>query len=325
MPIVDIHSTIVMYGDGETPTQNPQRRFVDWSRHLTGVRIENPSVREYVAQPGEQLSIFSGVRSTAIDNTTEFDLTLNPVKDSTYRLTGSGGTAPGFRTARVYDATNNVHTMTVNNNATMSMEIGVGNFGASVGDWVFIPDTTTGDSASPFNVANTGFWVVIAATATKLTMIRRVGEDFNGVDEAPTVPSGSIQIFSSAGVQIGDVVKLSSGFSQPTLGTYEVAEVTSNWIEFVSATPLPLESGIIPLAANIIFYSDFKRFVRVEADQLAIVRLNGDTGNTNEVAPLLAGDPEAVGHFEKWGPVWELKVVNQSTVNPMKVTVISAE
>src|SRR4051812_31329071 len=102
MPVIDIHSTIVMHDDDVSVTSNPQRRFTDWSRHLTSVEVDQPAIREYVAQPGELLSIFSGIRSTAIDGTTAFALTLNPIKSSTYRMTNTSGTAPAFRTARSY-------------------------------------------------------------------------------------------------------------------------------------------------------------------------------------------------------------------------------
>lgn len=326
MSVIDIHSTIVMHGDGETATQNPQRRFVDWSRHIVGVKVDQPSVREYIAQPGELLNIFSGVRSTSIDGTTAFGLTLNPVKSSTYRMTHSAGTAPAFRTARVYAPSGVLHTLTVNNNSTLEMQIGAGNFNAQVGDTVFIPHTTTGDSASPFNVSNVGFWIVIGATATKMVLQRRVGEAFSGVSEAvtPTLNSQLI-IFSATGVQVGDTMEVSGGFANPTQKSFVVAEVTADWVEFVSTAPLPLESGVIPTASGLVFYYDSKRFLRIETDQDAVVRLNGDVGSTNRLSPRVPGDPESVAHFEKWGPVWDLKVLNRSTTSSMVVTVISAE
>lgn len=326
MSVIDIHSTIVMHGDGETATQNPKRRFVDWSRHVVGVQVDQPSVREYIAQPGELLSVFSGTRSTSIDGTTAFTLTLNPVASSTYRMTNSAGTAPAFRTARAFNPSGVLHTLTVNNNATLEMQIGAGNFNAQVGDTVFIPHTTTGDAASPFNVLNVGFWIVIGATTTKLVLQRRVGTGFSGVSEAVT-PSANSQllIFSAAGVQTGDTLEISAGFANPTQKAFQVGEVTPSWVEFVSTSPLPLETGIIPTASGLTFYFDSKRFLRLEVDQDAVVRLNGDTGNTNRLSPRVPGDQESVAHFEKWGPVWDLKVLNRSTTSSMVVTVISAE
>lgn len=326
MPVIDIHSTIVMHDDDVSVTSNPQRRFTDWSRHITSVSVDQPAIREYMALPGELLSIFSGTRSNGIDGTTAFALTQNPAIASTYRMTNTAGTAAAFRTARSYDPTGVAHTMVVNNNASMLMSIPSGNFNAQVGDAVFIPDTTTGDSASPFNVANTGFWVVIGAAATALTMVRPIGQDFNGASEAVT-PSATAQvkIFSAAGVQIGDSMEVSAGFQAPTLKTYVVSQVTASWVEFLSTTPLALETGILPTVTGLVFYFDLKRFLRIEVDQEAVVRLNGDSGNTNRLSPLIPGDEESVAHFEKWGPVWQLQVLNRSTVNSMHVVVISAE
>lgn len=326
MPILDLHSNIVMHNDDDSTTSNPQRRFTDWSRHLTNVVVDQPSIREYIAQPGELLSIFSGTRTTLIDGTTAFSIALNPVKASTYRVTNTAGTAPVFRTARSYSPSGVAHTMAVNNNATMRMSIPSGNFNAQVGDLVFIPDVTTGDSASPFNGNNVGFWSVIGATTTALTMIRRVGESFSGASEVVT-PSLNSQliIFSVAGIQVGDSLEISAVFSPVTQRTYVVSEVTPTWVEFLSTTQLPLESGVLPTATGMQFYFDSKRFVRVEVDQEAVVRVNGDTSSFQRLSPIIPGDQDNVAHFEKWGPLWQLQVLNRSTVNPMVVVVISAE
>lgn len=329
MSVIDIHTTILVYGDGEVPTSNPKRRFVDWTRHLSGESVEQPSVREYVVQPGETLSIFSGTRNTSIDGTTAFDLSLNSTQSSVYRMTASGGTAPAFRTARAYDGTGVVHTLTINNNATLVVDIASGSFtaaGVQVGDTVFIPGTTTGDSASPFNINNLGFWVVLAVAATRLTMRRHVGEDFNGTAEEVTPTAASeFKIFSASGVQRGDSMEISAGFSSVSQKSFVVSEVTDEWVEFTSTEDLPLETDVTPGAVGITFYSDAKRFIRVEVDQEAVVRLNGDTGNSNRLSPRTAGDVEKVAHFEKWGPCWELAVVNRSSASSMVVNIISVE
>jgi hypothetical protein len=327
MSVLDIHSSIVVYGDGEIATSNPQRVYVDWSTHVTGVSVVQPSSREYQALPGETLSIFSGVRTTAIDNTTTFALTLNSVKSGVYRLTYSSGTAPAFRTARTVNTSGVLLTISINNNATAEVLAGGAIFGnVQVGDIVFIPNTTTGDAAGPFNVNNVGFWVVLATSTTKITLKRRVGEAFSGVAEAVTPSSNSqFTVFSAAGVQVGDTVEISAGFSAVTQKAYVVSEVTATWVEFTSTENLPLESGIVPTATGVVFYNDSKRFVRVEVDQDAAVRLNGDTGNSVRLAPRVSGDPDQTAHFEKWGPCWQLVIVNRSTTSTMVINVISAE
>lgn len=326
MSVIDIHSTILVYGDGEVATTNPQRRFVDWHRHVSGVQVEQPSVREYVAQPGELLSIFSGVRTTLIDGTTAFSIALNTAKDGVYRIANTGGTAPAFRTARAVTVAATLLTLTVNNNATLEVSA-AGVFGAvQVGDSVFVPGVATGDTSGGFNPNNVGFWTVIGAASGKITLRRRVGEEFNGVAESVTPAADTaFQVFSAAGVQAGDNLEISAGFSSVTQKSFVVSEVTASWVEFTSAEALPLETGITPTASGMTFYADAKRFIRVETDQEAVIRLNGDSGNSNRLSPRVSGDSEAVAHFEKWGPVWDLKVLNRSTTNEMVVTVISAE
>ncbi|WNM70315.1 hypothetical protein [Myxococcus phage Mx1] len=331
MPVLNIHSTILVYGDAEAATANPQRRYVDWARHVTSVTVGKPSVREYVVEPGASLLAFSGMRSIGLDATTEFEINLVPTKDSVYRITSTGGTDPAFRTNRNLELAGRTVTVSINNNATATMELDddspPSNFSSvQVGDVLFLPHVVTGDSASPFNPNNAGFWTVLAVTSRKLTLRRRVGEAFSGVAETRTVQADSqLLAFSAAGIQRGDTLEIVSGFSSVTQKTFEVSEVTSNWVEFVSTEALPLEQGVVPGVGGLVFYSDAKRFVRVETDQEAVVRLNGDVGNSNRLSPRVVGDSEKIAYFEKWGPVWELVVVNRSTTSPMVVNLISAE
>jgi hypothetical protein len=326
MALLDIHSSHLIYGDTQVVTANPKRVYVDWSRHHNSVQVERPESKSFVVEPGQSLSLFSGSRSTAIDGTTAFALTLNPALASVYRLTATGGAAPAFRTARSFSPSGVALTLTVNNNATLELSMGSGTFNAQVGDTVLLPGTTTGDSASPFSPLNVGLWIVVGATTTKLTLVRPVGTDFQGVGEVVT-PSTNAQllIYSAAGVQVGDKVEISAGFSSVTQQAFLVSAVTPSWIEFTSTQALPLETGITPGAAGMTFYTSVKRFVRVEVDQEAVLRFNGDTGNTNRLAPRVAGDADQMAHLEKWGPTWQLVVVNRSTTASMVVNTISAE
>lgn len=330
MPILDVHTSILVYGDGEFATNNPQRRYVDWARHSTAISVEKPTTKDYVLLPGEELSLFSGSRTTAIDGTSEFEITLNPVKSGVYRVSHTGGTAPAFRTKRSLDLTSEELTISINNNATAKLELDDSSlltFGAvQVGDWMFVPNVSTGDGASSFGPNNGGFWVVLAKASKALTLRRRVGEDFVGSAEVVTpVDADEIQFFSAAGIQVGDSLEVSAGFSSISFKTFVVSEVSHDWVEFLSTEALPLETDVIPTAAGMTFYSETKRFVRVEVDQDAVLRLNGDTGNSLRLSPRIIGDPEGVAHFEKWGPCWDLKVVNRSGTAPMTVSLVAVE
>lgn len=325
--VLEVHSTILVYGDQEA-NSNPQRRYVDWARHISGFAVENPLVREFVAAPGELLNIFSGTRATSIDGTTQFDLSLNPLYPGVYRLTYNGtGTAPSFRTLRSNTVNGNQIQFTVNNNATLKMQsLNPVSFTALVGDILFIPGVSTGDSAGPFNPNNEGFWTVIAVSGATLTLVRPVGTSFVGVNETVTPTTTTAwYIFSASGVQVDDSLEISGGFSLVTQKTYSVQTVTHQWVEFTSTEALPIESGVLPGATGATFYTDAKRFIRLESDQPARIKLNGDTGELYRIEPRVVGDPESVGHFEIWGPCWDLKVLNKSVYSPMKLTVISVE
>lgn len=328
MAILNIHSNHLAFNDsGDVVNSNPKRVYFDWTRHVIAMEVAEPEIRgDIKVQPGEALTVFSGARTTSIDGTSVFGIALSTVKESVYRMTHSGGTAPAFRTARAYSPSGVLHTLTVSNNATMTVSIPSGNFNAVAGDTVYIPHTTTGDSASPFNVLNVGFWVVIAASATSMTLVRRVGESFVGVSEAVTpTTNAQVAIFSAAGVQVGDSLKISGGFSAVSRKTFVVSEVTPTWVEFTSTEALPLESSVTVGATSLTFYTASKRFIRIEADQDAIVRVNGDTGSFLQIAPLVAGDRDQMGHFELMGPVWQLVIVNLSTTATLKLTLLTCE
>ncbi len=335
MPILNIYKSILIHGDGEIATANPERRFVDWKQKVEGVPVDRPDSRQYRLEPGETLTAFSGSRTLTSDVTTEFTLTLNPMLTSTYRLTSTAGTAPGFRTDRALTLNAEAVTVTVNNNSTVdfSLQSTAPNDFASVvvGDTLFLPSTATGDSASPFSSLNVGFWVILAkgpvssVANKKLTLARLPGEVFEGMSETVTVAADvQVQAFSSAGVQVDDTLEISAGFSPVTRNTYTVSKVTSKWIEFVSTLALPLEADIAPDVSGITVYTNAKRFVHVEVDQEAVLRLNGDTGNTNRLSPRAPANEDKMGHMEKWGIVWKLDVVNLSA-STMTLNIISAE
>jgi hypothetical protein len=215
----------------------------------------------------------------------------------------------------------------VNPNQTATVTAGSGTpfAGVLVGDVVFIPGVSTGDVISPFNTLNEGYWKVLSASSTVLSLARNDGEVFSGVNENITpISNVQFQAFSAVGVQVGDTVKLGAAWAAPARHSYDVLSVNPFWIEFQSTSPLGPQTGITPTNTSLAFYTRAKRFIVIESDQEISVRLNGDTGDTSLVEPLIPGDPKFIGAFLKIGTVWKLEVVNQaSTV--ANVLVISAE
>lgn len=327
MAILTETSALVIYDDA-TASNNPFQRHVDWRRTTAVVTVNNPLTEKYTIPPDSSKTIFSGTRTILTDGTSAFSIALNPTSTSLYRITNTGGTAPAFRTSRGLTLSGSTITIVVNNNASATFTVsGGGNFtGVVVGDQVFIPTLLTGDSAGPFNATNGGFWTVIAATSSVLTMVRLPGDSFEAAAEAVALTTNAQFIaFSSAGVQVGDTLEISAGFSVVTQKSFIVSAVTNSWVEFVSTEALPLEAGILPTASGMVFYSSAKRYVKIEVDQESVARFNGDTGNTCRLSPRVAGDRDGVGPFSKWGPTWSLVIVNRSRTSSLNVVIITAE
>lgn len=322
---LNVVSQAVAYGDGKL-TSNPSRVFWNWTRRVLGLAVGNPQSFPMGIDAGASTSIFNGSRTLATDATTVFSIARNPVNTGLYRLTSIGGTSPAFRTARAV-ATAGV-TLSFSDNldgsATLAADSGI--FGAvQAGDMLFVPGVTTGDAALvTFSPNNEGFWTVLAATGSSLILTRLPGELFSVANEGKLATANSLQVFSAAGAQAGDKLTLSAGFAPVALKTYPIVNVTASWVEIGSTTPIPAQSGILPGATGVSIYTSLKQFIRVEADQECVVQLNGDTGSSVRLSPVMPGDEENVGWLELRGAIWSVQIVNLAQV-PLKGKVFSAE
>ncbi len=318
---------LLAFGD-KTLNSNPRLRYVDWNRDASGIQVRDPKSESHSIDPGATKIIFDGTRATSISGTTAFDVSLSPLDPSRYRFTWTGGTNPVFRTDRSLALNGVLVTITALANSTINMSVPVGpDFtGVVAGDTIFIPDASTGDSAGPFSPLNGGYWQVLAVIDSQnLSLARFAGTDFSATSEAVTLTANSqLQAFSTAGVQVGDNVDISAGFSAATRKTYEVIAVTSKFIEVLSTTALPPETGITPGVSGMIFYTDAKSILYIEADQEACVRLNGSTDNSQRLSPIEPGNADRPAPYFKRGPAWSLSIVNRAPVT-LNVVVIHAE
>ena len=324
----NIQSNVVAFGDTLTPS-NPQRKAFDWMRGMQGIIVTNPRSDAYIVPANSSQLIFDGTRTTSIDNTTEFVLSLSSLAPNRYRMSYTGiGTAPNFRTDRGLMLSGALITITLNPNATITLVAPALSFtSVSVGDWLLIPGISTGDTPGPFNVINEGYWVVLAkdGTSSTLQLTRLAGQTFSGYGQSVTLTTNiQLQAFSSQGLQLSDKVEISNGFSLPILQAYSIVAVAPNYFEFISDAPLPVNQIGVPGILGIQFYTSAKRFLRIEVDQESVIRLNGDLGNTQRLSPWLAGDPEGVAEYTKVGPTWSLIIVNRSTVD-LNINMISVE
>ena len=321
---LNINSSILAFDD--LPASSNPSRKVDHRRSISGIAVRNAGKKGYTIPASSSLLIFDGTRSTSINGTTDFAFALKTTTNR-YRFTwNAAGAAPAFRAARTANTATHTLTWVVNANATVTLTSSAADFGTIiVGDTVFIPGTSTGDTASDFNALNEGYWDVLDATSTVLGLARPSDTDFTGYGEATVVSANAkFQAFSAEGVQIDDKVNVSAGFVASILGTYEVVAVNPTWFEISSTKTLPATSTGVPGATGMAFYTNSKVYTKVEIDQEGVVRANGDTTDLQYLTPWLAGDESLPAEFTKTGPMWSLTIVNKSTVE-MNVTVISAE
>lgn len=328
MAILNIHSNLMIYGDSESVTSNPKRRYVDWTRHLAGQSVEDPLSQQFSVLPGQTLAIFSGTR-TAPNVNNRYSIALKTGQTSVYRATKySGASAIGFATDRAVSTDGLEATLTVNNNITVTLEVDSGSPFSSVqvGDKLLIPGTTTGDSAGPFNTLNEGVWNVLGVAADSLTLMRPIETGFVGVEEVVEITDDSqLKVYTLDNVQVGDTLDIVNGFSLVSRKSFVISAVTPDYVEFTSSEPLPEEEDIAMTSGYWSIYSSAKRFLHVEADQPALLAINGDTSQSGRLDPIVVGDPEQTAIYQKWGTVWSLSVTNRSLISTLHVTVITAE
>lgn len=314
--------------DEDTLTNNPSKQYGNWKRGNYNIPVDKPAgPQELVIPAGGTVTPFSGVK-TITHASAEFTLSVNPVKPSTYRLSWTGvGTFSGFRTTRDIDFSGQEVTLTVNNNAIVELSSTVDVSDAQVGDTVFIPGTMTGDSASPFSDPNVGYWVVSSVlSSTSLALTRPPCNTFNGLSETVTVQNPEeLAVYSSGPVVVGDQLEINSGFSPVTWGDKQITALSWNWVEFVSTTPLPLESDVSLAPDAFSIFGSAKRWVRIETDSPIALKFNGSAESVLKVIPRDAITGGLVGWFDSWGLFWELEIENLNKMGSCRVTISSVE
>lgn len=284
-------------------SNNPSLSNFKWTREITGIPAQNPISEALTLAPGESKNLFSGVRALDSDAATEWEIALKPLSTHTYRLSGIAGNLPNFRTPRAIaiDATTEVTTVTNGPIVTFNFTDGT------------LPDLSSvvvGDACrigDQFNQLNQGEFKVLAKTATSFTIENQVAYNETVVLGADF--EDQIQIYSAAGVQIGDTVIINSGFSLVTQGAYKVTGVAANFIEFYSTALLPQETAI--LSPGLAVYSAAKSLIYLETDQKVAVRVNGSLVSNME--PFIINDTARPGVFMLKSTVYSLDVQNMST------------
>jgi len=294
--------------DDETATNSPSRSNVKWNREMQGIDICEPESKSIKLQANQEVTLFSGTVSTNADITTTWDLSLKAGSTNIYRIQYNIGTAPDFRIARVSgaDATTEV---TITKNAKLLTYTSTGgtlfdllSAGAIVGDEVRI--------AGVFNAANQGKFKIIAITATSFTVENEIGVAETGIVLGALFAT-NVNIYSTDGVQINDKTDIIAGFSLVTFGTYDIVDVSHDYIEIYSNESLPEESGISNNPSVMEVYRDAKQFLYMESDKHIEVTIN-DSLTPNEIIPFQIGSSKKSGVFMSKASLKSCKIKNKS-------------
>lgn len=284
-------------------TNSPNMNNFKWTRSLNSLTSSNPLSESISLAPGESKNIFNGTRTLNSDNTTTYSVSLKPITSNTYVIQNTSGTAPNFRTPRSIglDATSQI---TVSTNGPLTI------FTSTGGTLINTTSVVIGDQVrigSLFNVSNQGSFKIIAKSSTSITIENQIG-----VSEGPiTLGAGFLSqfsIYSASGIQIGDSLVISSGFSSASFGTYKITDVSAESIEFYSTSILPSETGITNPGLNI--YSSAKSLIYIESDKNTQVTINGSLSSSIE--PFIENTTIYPGIFLLKSTVYSLSLLNNS-------------
>lgn len=293
----------------ENATNNPSRNNFKWNRDVQGIDVSEPSSQSMTLAAGQVATLFSGTVATSADATTTWDISLKSGTSQTYRISKNSGTSPAFRIDRATgaDATTQI---TVTKNATLLTLSSTGGTPLSlitglvaVGDEVRL--------GSLFSALNQGKFKVLARTATSLTI-----ENAAGASEGPvTLGAGfaaQLSVFSAAGVLVGDKVDIVAGFSSVSFGTYEVTDVSPDYVEIFSLSALPSETSISNSPTAIMIYRNSKNFVYIESDKSLEIKVNG-SATPNSLEPLQVGTSRMPGMFMSSSSMKSIEITNKSS------------
>lgn len=302
MAKMNVFVSLTAYAD-PTSTNSPSLNVFKWARDTSGLTVDNPTSEQLSLAPGETRTLFNGSRSLTQDNTTQYTLALKPANSSIYTLKYVSGAAPGFRAGRISGADASTTITVTQNGSTFTFTSTSGtpfsllSNGVTVGDQVII--------GAGFSLINQGTFKILARTATSFTI-----QNSDGAPEMVSLNSSfadQVRIFSSSGVQVGDILNIFGTFSPASQGAYQVTGVQDNLVEFSSTKALPTETQT---TNQIAVYTQAKRIVYIEADQKSTLVPN--SGNGIAIEPIQDVSGKKPGVLMRSAITWSLSITNDS-------------
>lgn len=275
MSKMNVLVAINAYNDSN-PTNHPTKNVTKWVNDLQGVDIVEPVSASMILAAGQTLQLFSSAVTLSQDISTSYEIYKKMGTSNTYVIALVGGVSPAFRTARVSgaDATTEV-TVTQNGPLLTFTSTGGTNFDLQTNSVIAGDEVRIG---ALFNLSNQGKFKIISLTSNSFTV-----NNPNGAAEGPilldTGFATQVSIYSSAGVQIADTLRLSTNFSPISWGIYEITDVGPDYIEFYSAKSLPTENGI---SSVLEIFNTTKQFIYIESDKKVSVTIDGNSNGNIE-------------------------------------------
>jgi len=278
----------------------------DYNLCVTGV-----SQVPFNVGPNSSYTVFDASSGTNLNNTAQFSITSS---GSAYQIFQTAGTNAGFRTLRTINlGSDSAFNVTVNNSALVTYTLSAGTSFTTTsviaGDILYI------DAASPFAAGNKGSFPIISSTTNSVSV-----QNTNAVAQSSVTLGASyasqFKIFSANGVQNGDTLKISAGFSPSTWGDYVVQNVTDNTVYFNSTSPLAIETNVTPGASGLTFYSSSPFYTYGSGNQPAQLLFDGEASGS-VVEPITEGFSTVNWFFLKSGSNYRLVLKNTSAVNTL--------
>lgn len=296
MALMNLNIGLLIYEDPQTTA--PKIRTPDITREYQQVSVNRPKSDEHFLAPGESAVIAATSRATAIDNTTELEISRPKAAEDVIRLAWTGvGTAPAFRTKRALgiDATT-VITMTriAPNTVRLASTSGtpLNSAAVVVGD-ILKMERTTDDFTSAFNQVNTGMYWQVQAKGTGYVDFLDNGAA--ALDAGVTLGADfdlQLRVMSPGPVRVGDTVEL-SGLNLGNVNKYTISDYSSDYVEYVNPFAV---AETFTVNGNVAVYDRLIGFLFVRSSGAFKLKINGQTDGTKY--GLLQGEALFVGSVE---------------------------
>lgn len=237
---------------------------------VAGLALDIAEGFSVVLDPREERIVASTRKLLSLDATTGIEIIQpynNLAQETTWRIRWNGaGANPNFRVRRSLTISN---TTTVNvtrlNDAVTRVQFSVAiGANAKVNDILLIEKENDLGLVSPFNPVNQGVPARIVGIGTNYLDVDDAGVLVNETNILLGVNYLDIlKVFSSVGVQVTDVLKISSSaFNYGNRGTYKIIFVSSDYIDIEAPSLIPeVVTGIVDgfqVFTNSIYYFALK-------------------------------------------------------------------